>query len=155
MSKHRVLTYGIFRKGDETDNPLGKHIEQRVLHGFKMYTQGSFPYIIPNNGMYNRYSPIQESGGRDNVTVDIWEVTTDTIRYMDGVEGTPHHYTREIVSNLGFIYIPNVKDWDRVRKLERIEDGDFKAYRDRQHLEREQLQARNDYAMHGDLVEEA
>ena len=123
---NRVLTYGIFRKDRSGESPGFKHIMTTNIYGFKMYTNGSFPYIIPTVPFVSGTPINQDKDKAYKITVDLFEVTDAVLKYMDAVEGTPYHYTRERVAGMGFIYIPAKQRWTQIKKtLRRVDNGDF------------------------------
>ena len=131
MSEIIMLSYGIFRKSDDGYHQPGKHLGTLQLGGFKMYSAGGFPYAIPDCEDYEfPYRPIvHDETSNSSITVDKWKMSKAQLRSMDQVEGVPFHYTREIVYGHGFIYIPNRNRWGQVRRLPRVESGDFLKYK--------------------------
>lgn len=53
------------------------------IHGWHMYTNGAFPFII---------APEFEDDDTAWITVEVYKV--DTLRLTDQLEGYPHHYSR-------------------------------------------------------------
>lgn len=60
------------------------HLGTFRVRGFKMYSNGAFPYAVP-------------STSEDHITVDVFEIGQQEFRQCDGLEGYPHHYNRKLV----------------------------------------------------------
>jgi gamma-glutamylcyclotransferase (GGCT)/AIG2-like uncharacterized protein YtfP len=121
--KEYYAVYGTLRLGfGNYENILAplQPIEERRISGFKMYTNGMFPMIIPSE--------------RSRITVEIFEVDDPEIkRRLDGLEGydpdtNTGMYLRKQI-DIGKFKNVNIYVWNRERHktLNLVDDGDFKT----------------------------
>lgn len=82
--KHLVFVYGTLRTGYGnnrllvTARRLGDHLTDPK---YTMYNTGRFPYVA--------------EGGKQAITGEVWQVTGDVLRNLDGLEGHPDFYCRK------------------------------------------------------------
>jgi len=115
-----AAVYGSLRKGFSNHYLLQ---ESRLLHtmrvpGFTMYDLGAFPAVTE---------------GKGSITVEVYEITRETFKRLDRLEGYPNFYTRrKIHIKVGlkaWIYFVN-PDSQFLSHPRIVESGDWKKYRE-------------------------
>lgn len=118
---NKIAVYGSLRKGfgnhsyylEGNSNYLGTD----VLEGWVMYNLGAFPAIAED-----------KSGENKTIVVEVYEVSDQVLKALDGLEGYPHFYNRkEVGSHFGdaWIYFFNFPRENAVV----VECGDWKEYK--------------------------
>lgn len=122
MDKFRVFVYGTLLTGEHNNcimssgyygqaNKLGED----SINGFKMYSLGGFPAIIPGQ---------QE----DWIIGEVWEVDEEVFESLDALEGYPTMYNRvQVITEYGqaWVYTMTVAN-DRWHP---IESGSWKQHK--------------------------
>lgn len=115
-----VAVYGTLRVGEGNWYHLlkdtSKHIGTFRIDGFKMVSNGCFPYVFQGEGA---------------VTVDVFEVDNTTMSRLDRLEGYPVHYDRieiDVDGKVAWIYVANLEK-PYIKGLEAVPSGDWMDYR--------------------------
>ena len=79
-----IAVYGSLRKGCTNHHYLhgGIYLGTDRLESWQMYSNGSFPYVLKGAG---------------TITIEVYEVSRETLARIDELEGYPQHYDREKV----------------------------------------------------------
>lgn len=120
MAKQLVAVYGTLREGNG-NHVLLEHEEKlstERVSGFKMYSLGGFPAILPTGNE------------EDRVTIEVYEVDDETLARLDRLEGYPGWYERSVVhTTLGGALIYHFTE-DMIRPhFPLIEGGNWNEYR--------------------------
>lgn len=95
-----VFVYGTLKNGESNHGFIegSKFVGHHVLMGYRI-------------GTYTTVYPFITRGiDTDFVHGEVYEINEDQLKWLDGLEGTPHHYTRETISYEGnecFVYVLN------------------------------------------------
>lgn len=112
----KVAVYGTLRKGQGNSSLLGgaMGLGKVQLQGYEMYTAGGFPVCY------------RTADKRETIVAELYDVhSIETLQRLDGLEGHPDWYRREVVSTpLGpaWIYIMTDQGYKQNSK---VESGDW------------------------------
>lgn len=102
-----IFVYGTLKKNFPNHKCIelsnGKYLGKTFLRGYKMYSLGAFPVIVP-------YDNILE-------TVQGEVYTVDNLTILDRLEGYPHFYNRKIVYTIfgeTWVYFQQTVPYDNV-----------------------------------------
>lgn len=111
-----VAVYGSLRSGLGNHRVLGDspYIDTVRIHGFDMYSYGSYPYVTTSDG---------------EITVELYRVPDGDIAYgLDCLEGFPQFYDRKLVPT------PHGQAWiyfidnENNEHFPHVKHGDWKKY---------------------------
>lgn len=99
MHRHEIFVYGSLKSGF-WNNRLLEHsifIGQACTADMMLLVDGSFPYLaapcqFAGTSLADAIVPLA-----GNVYGEVWRVDDETLAALDRLEGTPHHYTRELI----------------------------------------------------------
>lgn len=109
---HRVFVYGTLMKGQYNHDRYlrgQKYLGRAVLHGYAMYSLGSYPGIVSEEG--------------EKVLGEVYEVNEKTLRRLDRLEDNGRLYTRRtaevwidggLVSAEVYVFNGRVHEKDRI-----------------------------------------
>lgn len=112
-----VAVYGSLRAGLHNSRLMSSStpLSVEAIMGFKMYSLGSFPIV---------YRDTEDNG---IITVEVYDVPDQDMRSLDGLEGHPNWYKRELVPTSqgdAWLYIMQ----DGYGDAAHVEHGDWKLY---------------------------
>ncbi len=96
--RHRVLVYGTLRRGQGNHTLIGEAPLIRTVtlsEGYCMVDLGHFPGLV-------------RCDTRDQVTLELYEVSNSALRDMDWLEGHPDYYERvevELEDGAAWVYV--------------------------------------------------
>lgn len=116
----KIVVYGSLRKGHGNHRYLlsdSKLVSEEVINiPFKMVSLGGFPGLIPS----------KENNG---ITVEIYEVTDDTYKAVEQLEGYPNFYQKALVpTSLGELEIYVLLSPRYAVNPTFVENGDWNSY---------------------------
>lgn len=99
--RHEVFVYGSLKAGFWNNAIMqrggAKLVGQACTASFMVLVDGPFPYMAsPQQFGPDAYKVATEFGG--NVYGEVWSVDDETLKELDRLEGTPRHYTREVIT---------------------------------------------------------
>lgn len=109
---YRVFVYGTLMKGRYNHDRYlrgQKYLGRAVLHGYAMYSLGSYPGIVPEEG--------------EKVLGEVYEVDEKTLRRLDRLEDNGRLYTRRtaevwidggLVSAEVYVFNGRVREKDKI-----------------------------------------
>ncbi len=97
----RVAVYGTLRNGCVNHPYLAdaKYLGTVELQGWKMHSNGSFPYITKSEG---------------SIIAEIYEIDEASLGGIDDLDGYPDHYTRkQVITDFGecWLYYVDKLPW--------------------------------------------
>lgn len=104
--RHEVFVYGSLKKGFWNNVLLrdSKFISEACTKEFMLLVDGPYPYMASPS----QFTGMDGSPGRPgevdvvdlagNVYGEVWSVDDKTLAELDRLEGTPNHYTRELIT---------------------------------------------------------
>lgn len=109
-TKEKVFVYGTLKSGNR-QRGLNTFEDSNVLLGEARTMENN--YSLYDLGLY----PAVSLSGEYYIAGEVWEVTPETFKHLDEIEGYPHYYDRKkINTTIGkawMYYIPNIeKSWD-------------------------------------------
>lgn len=112
----KLFVYGTLKSGFTAEYLMhpGKVIEaEKVLYGYKMYTNGGYPMVVP--------------GDKANKVIgEVWEIPKENLYDLDSYEGHPSLFKRTKILDDIFIYLYNHSDYLNSHYTTFLESGIFK-----------------------------
>jgi len=110
LKNEKVFVYGTLKSGNK-QRGLDRIEEGNVLIGEARTMDQT--YSLYDLGMY----PAAGLSGEYYIEGEVWEVTPETFKQLDAIEGYPHYYNRKQVDTTAgkawMYYIPNIDNsWD-------------------------------------------
>ena len=118
MKKIRLFAYGTLRKGSKGHRFLQSAIlvaENQKLHGFRMYDNGFYPFVIP----------VEDT--KEFICGEIYEIPEEILPQLDHYEGVPSLYKRVFLdAQQTYVYISQNQD---IQDLPVVPNGDWRAHK--------------------------
>lgn len=111
---NKVAVYGSLREGLHNHVLLMncEKISTETIQGFDMYCLGSFPVVYKGEG---------------EITIEVYEVPDSTMPSLDGLEGHPDWYRRELVPTSqgeAWLYVMQ----DEYPEAPKVDSGNWREY---------------------------
>lgn len=113
----KVFVYGTLKQGNRV---RGMHMfgnaefvgDAETTHSnYHMYSLGAFPAVV--------------LGGKSKISGEVFDVDSETMKYLDQIEGYPDFYTRDIVdTSLGKAWMYHITDIENYNAKPLTPQGD-------------------------------